>query len=464
MISEVLPEPAASALQAALDGVRTSVGHLVKVVDDGALTDLGASGLVGFLAEFEQVRNILPVIDRAAIQYGIEQGVPGVLTERSMTRVLMSGLRLSVGEAHRRVKAAEHLAERHTMTGEPLGAFRPELADAQADGVVTPEQVGLIDTALRKVDHCDPAAVAAGEKLLVEAAGQLGPKELGVVAVSLVNAIDPDGVQPADEREHQERRFFHLKQRRDGCWAGDFRLTPELGQKLHALLGPLSKPQTTRYQTGDQADGDAEKQVEVDERTQGQRRHDAVEAAVDRLLRCDDLPESGGIPTTLLIVMSYADYLAGQGVAHYGDGTPVSVANALVLADQADLAWCVKAPKGAVLDLYRSRRIASPAQTLALIARDGGCSFPGCDTAPSWCERHHIIPWQIGGDTNLDNLTLLCRYHHRHFEQGGWTCRLNQDGLPVWIPPKWIDRQQRPILHPRITIDNWQPQDPLDLS
>ncbi|HEY5783275.1 MAG TPA: hypothetical protein VIT65_00700, partial [Microlunatus sp.] len=71
MISEVLPEPAASALQAALDGVRTSVGHLVKVVDDGALTDLGASGLVGFLAEFEQVRNTGdrsggdPVRDRA---------------------------------------------------------------------------------------------------------------------------------------------------------------------------------------------------------------------------------------------------------------------------------------------------------------------------------------------------------------------------------------------------------------
>lgn len=462
MISEVPPQPAASALQAALDGVRTSLGHLIKVVDDGALTDLGAVSLIGFLAEFEQVRNRLPVIDRAVIQYGIEQGVPGVLTERSMTRVLMSGLRLSVGEAHRRVKAAEHTAKRHAMTGEPLGAFRPQLAEAQADGLVTPEQVGLIDTALRKVDHCDPAAVAAGEKLLVDAATELGPKELGVVAASLVNAIDPDGVQPADEREQQARRFFHLKQRRDGCWAGDFRLTPELGQKLQALLDPLSTPQTTRYQTGGE-DGEARQQVVADERTQGQRRHDAVESMVDRLLRSDDLPESGGIPTTLLIVLSYADYLAGRGIAHYGDGTPVSVTNALTLADQADLAWCVKTPKGAVLDLYRSRRIASPAQTLALIARDGGCSFPGCGTAPSWCERHHIVAWQAGGDTNLDNLTLLCRYHHRHFEHGGWTCQMNQDGLPVWIPPKWIDRQQRPILHPRITIDNWDPRDPLDL-
>jgi len=327
---------------------------------------------------------------------------------------------------------------------------------------VTPEQVGLIDGALRKVDHGDSAAVTAGERLLVGAAAKLGPKELSVVAARVVDAIDPDGVQPADEREHQERRFFHLKHRGDGSWAGDFRLTPELGQKLQALLGPLMAPQTTRYATGE--GDDTQQQVEADVRTHGQRRHDAVEAMVDRLLRSDDLPESGGIPTTLLIVMSYADYLAGQGVAHYADGTPISVRNALALADQADLAWCVKSAKGAVLDLYRSRRIASPAQTLALIARDGGCSFPGCDVAPQWCERHHIVPWQVGGDTNLDNLTLLCRYHHRHFEQGGWTCRLNDDGLPVWIPPQWIDRQRRPILNPRITVSNWRPQDPLDLD
>ncbi|HEY5846432.1 MAG TPA: DUF222 domain-containing protein [Microlunatus sp.] len=117
--------------------------------------------------------------------------------------------------------------------------------------MVSPEQVGLIDAALRKVDHCDPAAVTAGEKLLVDAATKLGPKELGVVAARMVDAIDPDGVQPADEREHQERRFFHLKQRRDGCWAGDFRLTPQLGQKLQALLGPLMarRPPGTRPAT-----------------------------------------------------------------------------------------------------------------------------------------------------------------------------------------------------------------------
>ena len=91
-------------------------------------------------------------------------------------------------------------------------------------------------------------------------------------------------------------------------------------------------------------------------------------------------------------------------------------------------------------------------------------SLASWDAAPQWCERHHIIPWGAGGPTNLDNLTLLCRFHHHQFEKRGWTCQLNPDRLPIWIPPKWVDRQQRPILHHRIKINNWRPQDPLDLN
>jgi hypothetical protein len=32
----------------------------------------------------------------------------------------------------------------------------------------------------------------------------------------------------------------------------------------------------------------------------------------------------------------------------------------------------------------------------------------------------------------------------------GWTCQMNTDGLPEWIPPRWIDHQQRPQLNTRI--------------
>ena len=187
-------------------------------------------------------------------------------------------------------------------------------------------------------------------------------------------------------------------------------------------------------------------------------------AVLDAALRTDNLPAAGGTPTTLLLTMSWADFLSDHGIGHYADGTLVSARTARSLADQADIAFCLTSAKGAVLDLYRTRRIASPAQTLALIARDTGCSFPGCDVAPQWCERHHVIAWYDGGDTNLGNLTLVCSYHHHQFARRGWQCRINQDGLPVWIPPKWIDRHQRPILNARITITNWDPQDPLDFD
>jgi len=93
--------------------------------------------------------------------------------------------------------------------------------------------------------------------------------------------------------------------------------------------------------------------------------------------------------------------------------------------------------------LGRTRRLVSPAQRLALAARDRGCSFPACDRPPDWCETHHVNPWADGGTTDLDNTTLLCGFHHREHTKRGWAVRITH-GLPEWIPPHWIDPQQVP--------------------
>ena len=61
---------------------------------------------------------------------------------------------------------------------------------------------------------------------------------------------------------------------------------------------------------------------------------------------------------------------------------------------------------GVPLALGRTQRLASKGQTMALIARDGGCSFPGCTHRPAWCDRHHILDWIHGGPTDLDNHTF----------------------------------------------------------
>jgi hypothetical protein len=61
---------------------------------------------------------------------------------------------------------------------------------------------------------------------------------------------------------------------------------------------------------------------------------------------------------------------------------------------------------------------------------------------------HHIVNWVHGGETNLDNLVMLCLTHHRMVHRSGWRIRI-RDGHPEFIPPKWIDYTQTPRRRPR---------------
>ena len=286
--------------------------------------------------------------------------------------------------------------------------------------------------------------MAAVEQQLVKHAQELGPKDLRLVADRIVDAVDPDGPEPVDEQLQQDRRHLELKQRRDGMWQLEGKLTNTVGAQLHAILDPLTRPSSTTVEI----DG---RTVEIaDERRYGQRLHDAVEDACGRLLQLADRPAAGGTPASVIITVQLEDLLAKAGIAQTSDGSQLSADQLLRIADQAEIWPTIIDRNGVPLALARTRRIATRGQTMALIAREGGCSFPGCDHPPQWCDRHHIIDWIDGGPTDLDNLTLLCRYHHTHFLQKGWMCRINSDGLPEWIPPWWIDPQQRPQLNTRI--------------
>lgn len=81
---------------------------------------------------------------------------------------------------------------------------------------------------------------------------------------------------------------------------------------------------------------------------------------------------------------------------------------------------------GNIVDLGRRQRLFSRAQRRALVYRDRGCVFPGCDRGPKWCDGHHLKPWEDGGLTDLINGVLLCRRHHRLVHRG-W--RLERDHL-----------------------------------
>jgi len=97
---------------------------------------------------------------------------------------------------------------------------------------------------------------------------------------------------------------------------------------------------------------------------------------------------------------------------------PISIETVRMLASDASLVVMAHDEEGGVLDVGRKRRTIPPAIRRALEYRDKGCRFPGCGCG--FTEGHHIIPWEKGGETKLDNLVSLCWRHHRAVHKGGY--------------------------------------------
>ena len=88
-----------------------------------------------------------------------------------------------------------------------------------------------------------------------------------------------------------------------------------------------------------------------------------------------------------------------------------------------------------VVDVGRSRRIVQGALRRALALRDQHCRWPGCEREASRCDGHHVVHWIHGGETNLDNLLLLCKRHHRMVHEGGWQMVVAERGEVIPVAP-----------------------------
>lgn len=437
----------------ALEGFAGALDQLIDAVEAGGLDHFDSEELLDFMRSFERVRNKMSVVDHRVVADCDRREMADHLTCRNTKSLLTHVLRLSPHEASRRVRAAAAVGTRTTMLGERLDPLRPDLAELQRAGVVSSEQVAIVESCLDELDRPGlvTAEVQAAERLMTGYAVEFGPRELRRIGAHLVDVVNPDGSVPRD-RINFERRHLELRRNGDGSYSLSGRLTGPVGAALFSVLQPLARPRvdsaevTVRRSAGPLA-ADAPK----DPRTNGMRMHDALDDVCARLLRSGGLPDSGGTPTTLIVTLSAEDLSRRLGFGETSDGTLIPIPQLLQLASEADIIPVVLNQSGLLLEMGRSRRVATKNQTLALIARDGGCSFPGCAHPPEWCDRHHIKEWISGGATSVSNLTLLCRYHHGNFVSHGWTCRMNAGGLPEWIPPRWLDREQRPLVNQRIS-------------
>ncbi len=136
------------------------------------------------------------------------------------------------------------------------------------------------------------------------------------------------------------------------------------------------------------------------------------------------------------------------GAGLLAGGVAISPDTARKILCDANIIPVVCGGDSEVLDVGRSTSTIPVGIRRALVVRDQGCVFPGCDRPPSWADAHHCIYWSDGGETKLDNLVLLCRHHHDVIHHDGWHAFIH-DRLPWFIPPAHIDPDQTPIQHAR---------------
>ncbi|TGO04691.1 HNH endonuclease signature motif containing protein [Serinibacter arcticus] len=201
----------------------------------------------------------------------------------------------------------------------------------------------------------------------------------------------------------------------------------------------------------------------IDDRSRPQRMLDALVTACQAALRTAGLPSVGGLPPQLLVTVGIGDLQAatlqprrtgppgssdppatttrsarapsvdgrtGRGRLPHAGPVPVSLLRRL--ACDADIIPIVMGGESEILDVGRARRLVPAAMRRALIARDGGCLFPGCTIPSTWTEGHHVVPWSHGGPTSIDNTAMLCSAHHHAVHSGRWVIEAD----PRWVTAK----------------------------
>ncbi|MBM4488300.1 HNH endonuclease [Prescottella equi] len=328
-------------------------------------------------------------------------------------------------------------------------ARQPEIADAFNSGDISAEHAALIGKFCETPPRGMPnEALDSCRKVLLDAAS--GPTATTTTVRTCISRLErifeSDELPPSEDTERNE---FHASKTLNGRVAVKGDLDAVTGEMLLTALSALTKP-------GKPVEDPAEK------RTPARQRADAFAEILRRYLDSGYAPIEGGERPHLSLHVNAADLARSESahewtptddgsdlfgdkdIAHLPHTGPLSIATARRIACDCHLTPIVM-DDGVPLNLGRTSRTVSKKQRRALIARDHGCAFPGCGTPPAHCEGHHVKHWADGGPTDLDNLVLLCRYHHTLLHHSHWDVKIGVDRKPWFTPPSTVDPYKKPI-------------------
>ncbi|MCA1674916.1 MAG: HNH endonuclease [Actinobacteria bacterium] len=407
-------------IAACADEVRSSLSEL----DDGAMLDLVRGMESASRIVHSVMLDVLAEVDsrRLAAQAGF----------RSTAALVGDLVHLSRTEARLRAEQASKLGAHRGLTGQSLAPELPETAAALAAGEIGPAHTRIITEIMDAV----PASVTAAQRTQAEAdlaryARTFGPTELAKLGQRVLAHLDPDGPEPRDDDPAPAAGEFRLHNRRDGKLGFEGWLDGEHGPQFQGLIEQLAKPRPLSEDLPDQ-------------RSTDERQADALLELCGLARAAQECPTTGGEPPHVTVTIDWNALRAELGAALLDYGQHLGASGARRWACDCKIVPIVLGGESEPLDVGRISRTVPLGIRRALVARDRGCAFPGCDRPPSRCDAHHVRHWADGGDTSLCNCVLLCPTHHRHVHGTGWEI-IVKPGHVEFVPPAILDPLRKPL-------------------
>jgi len=279
------------------------------------------------------------------------------------------------------------------------------------------------------------------ERALIRDAHRYSPADLATRARRITDQYKPEPDVDVDEDRLLRRREALARSRtsmqvwdnHDGTWS--LRGTvPELhGRILKTVLDAYAAPRR------DHLDPAADPYETLDHK-QG-----VAFCTILEHIPTDKLPTTGGTPIRIMVTLSETSLRSRVAAATLATGERLSAGELRRLAANHGIIPAVLGTDSVPLDLGRTARLFSKAQRDALAIMDGGCTAPGCNRPPAWCEVQHTTPWATGGNTNLDNATLHCNACHHRADQEHWKYKRIQGRMHINRGHGWeLNNRYRP--------------------
>ena len=430
--------------------VEQGPGQLEAVLDTVAVMSAAASGdAAGMLDVISQIDGLCDRLAgvRMELLHGAELVCePGL----NVAERLHATNRVSRPASRADVRLAKDLADRFSV-----------VAQAWREGMVSGQQARGIVAGLKNLPlSLSPSQMEQCQADVVGFADRFDPDELRKIAERMVEVIDPEHAEALEaDRAERDARIAFLRRSlvvvsdHHGSMLVRGQLPMADGVLFLAQLDALMPSAASYHLTREVPDRPA-------------RRADALVRWCAVMAASGELPAMGGDRPQVLVTLSLSTLTTGLGAAAIPScGETLSAGEVRRLACDAVVIPAVLGGVSEVLDVGRSHRFFTKAIRAALVLRDQGCAFPGCDAPPSACEAHHNQPWWAGGETSLSNGVMVCPYHHRLVEPDPgmsasvqWQILMDPvTGLPWFTPPRHIDPERVPRLHHRFMFSGASP-------